>query len=221
MRSTTASFCALVAWAGALGWGGAASGNVHHTQAPPAAPPKIHNREVTLASEGPRQFLRLDEREGDGIAWWPDLALADGTIEVDIRGKDVMQRSFVGVAFHGVDETTYDAVYFRPFNFKAADPARRVRAVQYVSPPAHTWSKLREEQPGRFEKGVLPVPDPNGWFHARIVVKSPDVRVYVNGSEQASLEVMQLSTRKTGWVGVWVGNGSGGEFANLEVMPAR
>jgi hypothetical protein len=221
MRSTTASLCVLAVWASALGWDGAASGWLHQTESPSAAPPKVHNREVTLASEGPRKLLRLDERQGDGVAWWPELMMADGTIEVDIRGKDVMQRSFVGVAFHGVDETTYDAVYFRPFNFKAADPARRVRAVQYVAHPTHTWNKLREEQPGQFEQGVLPVPDPNGWFHARVVVKSPDARVYVNGSEQASLEVKQLSTRKTGWVGLWVGNGSSGEFANLKVLPAR
>jgi hypothetical protein len=207
--------------AGALGWNSAASSRRPQTESPSTVPPRVHNRELTVAVEGPRRLLRLDEREGDGIAWWPNLVMADGTIEVDIRGKDVMQRSFVGVAFHGVDETTYDAVYFRPFNFKAADPARRVRAVQYVAHPTHTWNKLREEQPGRFERGVLPVPDPTAWFHARIVVKSPDVRVYVNGSEQASLEVEQLSTRKTGWVGLWVGNGSGGEFANLNVLPAR
>jgi hypothetical protein len=32
----------------------------------------------------------------------------------------------------GVDETTYEAIYFRPFNFATDDPARRLRAVQYV-----------------------------------------------------------------------------------------
>jgi hypothetical protein len=46
------------------------------------------------------------------------------------------------------------------------------------------------------------------------------VRVFVDGNEQPSLEVKQLSTRKSGWVGLWVGNGSNGEFANLEVVPA-
>ena len=68
---------------------------------------------------------------------------------------------------------------------------------------------------------MRPVPNPTQWFHARIVVASPNVRVYVNGSDQPSLEVTQLSTRKTGWVGLWVGNGSGGEFAGLNVAPAR
>jgi hypothetical protein len=221
MTRTTATLCFLALCAGVSVSESPARGGVRQTDSRPAAPPRVHNRALTLASEGARQVLRLDQRQGDGVAWWPDLQMADGTIEVDIRGKDVMQQSFVGVAFHGLDETTYDAVYFRPFNFKAADPARRVRAVQYVSHPIHTWNKLREEQPGRFEQGVQPVPDPDGWFHARIVVKSPDVRVFVNGSEQASLAVTQLSNRKTGWVGVWVGNGSGGEFADLKVLPGR
>jgi hypothetical protein len=186
-----------------------------------AIPPKVSNREVATATDGSRTVLRLDERQGDGVAWWPDLVLGDGTIEVDIRGKDVMQRSFVGVAFHGVDEQTYDAVYFRPFNFRSTDPTRLSHGVQYVAHPTYPWNKLRTERPGEFERQVSPAPDPNGWFHARIVVKFPDVRVFVNGQEQPSLEVKQLSTRKSGWVGVWVGNGSGGEFANLEVMPAR
>jgi hypothetical protein len=184
------------------------------------APPKVHNRAVTVASEGARRVLRLDERQGDGVAWWPDLVMADGTIEVRIRGKNLMQQSFVGVAFHGVDEKTYDAVYFRPFNFRAAEDARRSHAVQYVAHPSYTWNRLRQERPGVFEHAVAPVPDPDQWFQARIVVKAPDVRVFVNGSGEPSLEVTQLSSRKTGWVGLWVGNGSGGEFADLKVTPA-
>ena len=123
MRSITTSLWVLAIWAGA-GWAGASSGAVGQPESPQGTPPKVHNREVTTGSEGARKLLRLDEREGDGVAWWPDLVMADGTVEVQIRGKDVMQRSFVGVAFHGVDEKTYDAVYFRPFNFRAPDPAR-------------------------------------------------------------------------------------------------
>ena len=119
-----------------------------------------------------------------------------------------------------MDGPTYDAVYFRPFNFRAEDPARRIRAVQYVSHPTYTWQKLRAEQPGKYEKGVNPVPDPNGWFHARIVVASPSVTVYVNDAKEPSLVVNQLSDRKKGLIGLWVGNTSGGDFANLKIIPA-
>jgi len=140
--------------------------------------------------------------------------------EFDVKGKDVQQQSFVGVAFHGVDGTTYDAIYFRPFNFTADDPARRVRAVQYIAHPTHTWQKLRTEQPGKYEEAVNPVPDPNGWFHARVAVASPKVSVFVGDAKEPSLVVTQLSDRKKGLVGPWVGNNSAGDFANFKIVPA-
>jgi len=114
----------------------------------------------------------------------------------------------------------YDAVYFRPFNFRAADPDRRSHAVQYISMPTNNWQKLRSEHPGVYEKGVNPAPDPNGWFHARIVVASPRVSVFVEHAKEPSLVIAQLSDRRRGMVGIWVDN-FGGDFANLAVTPAR
>jgi hypothetical protein len=182
---------------------------------------KSHNRALTYFKEGTRSGLRLDERQGDGLAWWPDLMFAAGTIEFDVRGKDVAQQSFVGLAFHGLDTQTFDAIYFRPFNFKSTDAARRAHGVQYISHPAFPWEKLRADRPGQFEKEVSPPPDPNDWFHVAVVVQHPRVRVFVNGLKTPSLEVNQLSDRKRGWVGFWVGNGSGGSFANLSVGPVQ
>jgi hypothetical protein len=182
---------------------------------------KVHNRQMTPLSEGSRKGLQLDERDGDGLAWWPQAAMADGVIELDVRGKDVLQKSFVGVAFHGANEQTFDAVYFRPFNFKSDDPARRSHAVQYISHPTYPWDKLRAERPDQFEHEVAQAPDPNGWFHVRVVVKQPAVSVFVNDQSVPCLQVNKLNDRKTGWVGVWVGNGSGGSFANVTVTPAR
>src|SRR5687767_13135379 len=88
---------------------------------------RIHNRDAKLVEEGDRKFVRLDARANDGVAWLVDSDFKAGTIEVDLRGKNAVGQSFVGIAFHGADDTTYDAVYFRPFNFKNADPARRQR----------------------------------------------------------------------------------------------
>lgn len=134
---------------------------------------KVFNRNVSSFSDGPRRGLRLDAARGEGIAYLQGVEFANGSIELDIRGKEVREQSFVGVAFHGVDGTTYDAVYFRPFNFRAEDPVRRSHAVQYISSPIYKWQKLRTEHPGKYENAVNPVPDPNEWFHARIVVASP------------------------------------------------
>jgi hypothetical protein len=181
---------------------------------------KVFNRTVTSLNEGPRKGVRLSESEGDGVAYLQGIEFTNGTIELDIRGKDVQQQSFVGVAFHGVDGTTYDAVYCRPFNFKAEDPSRRSHGVQYVSHPTYTWQKLRTEQPGKYEQAVNPVPDPNAWFHLRVVVASPKVSVLVGDAKEPSLVVDQLSDRRKGLVGLWVGNTSGGDFANLKIVPA-
>jgi hypothetical protein len=180
----------------------------------------IVNRTATRLTEGPKRGLRLSENPGDGVALIDGITFANGTIECDLRGKDVAQQSFIGLAFHGVDGITFDGVYFRPFNFKAAEAERRGHSVQYISHPTYTWQKLRSEQPGKYEQPVNPVPDPNDWFHARIVVASPKVSVYVNDAAAPSLVVDQLSNRGKGLVGLWVGNTSGGDFANLKITHA-
>ena len=177
---------------------------------------KLVNRTVSAADKDGKPALRFDERPGEGLAFWSDVQFADGTIEFDVRGKDVVQQSFVGMAFHGVGEA-YEAVYFRPFNFHAGDPERQSHSLQYVSQPTYTWDRLRSEHPGQYEKAITPAPDPNSWIHARIVVAYPKVSVYVNSAAEPSLVVDTLNDHRSGWIGLWVGNGSGGEFANLKV----
>jgi hypothetical protein len=179
---------------------------------------KVFNRSVSSINDGPKKGLRLSANAGDGVAYLEGIGFTDGTIEFDVKGKDVQQQSFLGVAFHGVDGTTYDAIYFRPFNFRTEDQARRIRAVQYISHPTYTWQKLRSENPGKYEKAVNPVPDPNDWFHARVVVASPKVSVFIGDAKEPSLVVEQLSDRKKGLVGLWVGNTSGGDFANFKIV---
>jgi hypothetical protein len=137
------------------------------------------------------------------------------------RAKTFSTRSFVGIAFHGVDETTFDAIYFRPFNFRSEDPTRRAHAVQYISTPEFGWAVLRGKYPGKYEQPVQPPPDPDGWFHASVVLDYPVVSVYVNNSDQPSLVVRQLNETKSGWVGLFVGEGSDGRFANLKITPKK
>ena len=181
---------------------------------------KAFNRTVSSLSDGGRKGCRLSAAPGDGVAYIQGTEFSNGTIELDLRGQDVQQQSFLGVAFHGIDGTTYDAVYFRPFNFRTDDAARRIRAVQYVSHPANPWQKLRAEHPGKFEQAVNPVPDPNGWFHARVVIAGPKVSVFVADATEPCLAVTRLSERQSGLVGLWVGNNSSGDFANLRLIPA-
>ena len=177
---------------------------------------QVFNRALTVATEDGRAVARLDARAGDGGVLFDDVLLGEGVIEVDLKGKDVAQQSFLGIAFHVVDWTTLDAVYFRPFNFRAGTAEQRAHAVQYVSHPANTWQRLRTERPGQFEQAIDPPPDPNAWFHARIVLAGGRVDVFVNGAAKPSLSVEDLGSAKSGGVALWAGNGSDGAFANLD-----
>ena len=182
---------------------------------------EVFNRKVATFLEKDKKGIRFSKNENDGIAWLNGIEFSNGTIELDIRGKDQYQQSFVGVAFHGVDNNTLDAVYFRPFNFQSSDPVRKIHAVQYVSQPDKTWQVLREQYPGIYEKAVIPATGGNEWFHAKIVIEYPAITVYFNNSKEASLTVEKLNKRTGGKIGIWVGNNSDGDFANLQITPKK
>jgi hypothetical protein len=176
------------------------------------------NRQLSQFSENDKKGIRFSKNSGDGIAWLKGVEFSNGIIELDIKGKDVMQQSFVGVAIHGLNNETLDAIYFRPFNFQSTDSVRKIHAVQYVSHPDYTWSVLREKYNGKYEKAVTPSPNGNDWFHAKIVVQFPKVTVYVNGNPEPSLVIDKLNDRKNGKIGLWVGNTSDGDFANIQII---
>jgi len=54
---------------------------------------RIH-RTLTAAAEDGRTVARLNARPGDGGVLVDGLRLGDGVIEVDLKCKDVAQRSF-------------------------------------------------------------------------------------------------------------------------------
>lgn len=175
---------------------------------------------------GPNGFegletIRIAASAGSTIVWLEDgVTLRDGTIELAVRGRNVPQQSFVGVAFHALDEETYDAIYFRPFNFRSDDPSRRSHMVQYISHPDFPWQRLREEHPDAYESEIRPAPDPDVWIHARIVVERPRVSVFVNTAAEPSLVVEQLAAPRGAKVGLWAGPASEADFAGIQVSPA-
>jgi DNA-directed RNA polymerase subunit K/omega len=179
----------------------------------------VFNRRAFPLADGPRTGVRLDSAVSHGIAWIAGADFSTGTIEADIRGKDVLQRSFVGIAFAGANDSTYELVYLRPFNFRAADSTRRAHAIQYVADPDYPWSRLRREHPGRYEKPLSPAPDPTSWVRLRLVVSASEVRAYVNDAAAPSLVVDRLRPGRSGRVGLWVGSQSDGDFANVRITP--
>lgn len=185
---------------------------------------KIAGRATSVVDVKGKRALALDEGQGMGIVWLGGYEFVNGVIELDILGRSQpVQGSFVGITFHVVDPMTHEAVYFRPFNFRASDSTRHAHAVQYVSHPAWTWERLRSERAGQYEKAILPEPDGDEWFHVRVVVERPKVSVFVNGRTEPSLVVDELNSPGRGSIGLWVGEGSGGHFANLRVtrMPEK
>jgi hypothetical protein len=179
---------------------------------------QVAGRITAVVDTNGKRALRLPFAPIMGLVWLKGYDFGNGVIEADILGQSQPpQSSFVGVAFRVVDAQTYDAVYFRPFNFRASDSTRHSHAVQYVSHPAFPWQRLRSEHPGQYEAAVVPEPDGDQWFHVRVVIQRPQVSVYVNGARTPALVVTELSDRARGSIGLWVGDGSGGHFANLRV----
>ncbi len=129
-----------------------------------------------------------------------------------------MQQSFVGIAFHGTNDSTFDAVYFRPFNFLSNDTIRKRHSVQYISLPKYDWSLLRQQYPGKYENALIKTVEPEEWFHAKIIVSNERIEVFVNNDDKPSLTVKPISNHTTGNIGFWVGNNSDGEFSNLIIQ---
>lgn len=178
-----------------------------------------------------RDASNLTDNSKNGVSFWFDEPVAllrlkgydfsNGVIEFDTRGRDAMQNCFVGFAFHIQNDSTYDAIYFRPFNFKHAESFRRLRSVQYISWPQYTWQKLRAEHPNQYEHPVTPVPEPEDWFHVKIVVQDKLVSVFVNNAATPSLVVEKLTDTTHGELGIWVGDPTEADFANLKITPAQ
>jgi hypothetical protein len=178
----------------------------------------VFNRAVTVLEEAGRTIAQFDAKPGDGMARLDGLSFTTGEIECDILGRSVpVQGSFLGIAFGVQSAEAYDAVYFRPFNFRSEDPDRRSHSVQYISHPDWTWGRLRQEKPGQYEEPLEPAPDGDRWFHVRIVIGGSTVSVFVDGAKEPCLTVERLSGPRAGAVALWVGNNSPGKFANLKI----
>jgi hypothetical protein len=185
---------------------------------------RVVNVESHRAIEHDKQVVTLGpvggNRKGSnvGMAMVAGVTLTEGTIDVDLRGLGETNASFLGIAFGVADPNHYEAIYFRPFRFRAADAVERSHAVQYIAWPEQTWEILRAQSPGVYEAPIAPVPDPAGWFHARIEIGRTAVKVFVDGAVRPTLVVDRLRS-ENGGVGLWV-DSQEASFANLEIHRA-
>lgn len=178
---------------------------------------EVINRDLSLITDPTHPAIRLSKAFCEGLAWIKDVQFETGTIEFDVRGEDVKQHSFVGIAFHGQNDSTYEAIYLRPFHFHAPDSVSQQRMVQYISLPEYTWRKLRAEYPGQYEGTISSPPDPNSWVHVRVVVSRELISTYINDSLRPCLVVHPVTPLPPGRIGFYVADTSGGDFANLSI----
>lgn len=176
---------------------------------------EVVNRDISIQKTNDKTVVHLDAAENDGVAWVNNTNFSTGVIEFDIRGKDAMQQSFVGIAFRRMNDSSYDCIYFRPFNFNSTDPTRKSHSVQYISMPHFDWQYLREKFPNKYENSLTDSIGSNNWFHAKVNVRPNQIEVFVNNNSKPSLTIMPLNNYTAGKVGFWVGNNSEGDFSNL------
>ena len=175
---------------------------------------KAVNRMIT--SYGDQQdAVEMNAMNSDGIGILEDVEFDKGSIEVELLGENNPGKSFIGIAFNIQNDKTYEAIYFRPFNFVAKEQIRKDHMVQYIFHPEFTWRKLREERTGEFEREITIPPNPDDWFKVRININEDKVEVYVNDLHEPVLSVDRLTTTKSKKIGIWTGFGSSGRFKNF------
>jgi len=151
--------------------------------------------------------------------------LRNGTIEVDLlsrlNGKGPpAARAFIGVSYRITDpEAHFETIYLRPLNGRKKNPPspRDKRAVQYFAYPDWKFDRLRRDFPnGHYESGADIAEDE--WITLRLDIDETRVRVTVNGKDELTLADAK-GAAAAGSMGLWVGMGTEGYFANLRVTP--
>jgi len=149
----------------------------------------------------------------------------NGTIEVDLlsrlNGKGPpAARAFIGVSYRITDpEAHFETIYLRPLNGRKKSPPspRDRRAVQYFAYPDWKFDRLRQDFPdGHYESGADIAEDE--WITLRLDVDERRVRVAVDGKDELTLTDAK-GAPAAGGIGLWVGMGTEGYFANLRVTP--
>ncbi|MCP4974617.1 MAG: hypothetical protein GY931_00520 [Maribacter sp.] len=175
---------------------------------------KVVNRVLSLYGDQ-LDAVEMNARKSDGIGILEDVEFDKGTIEVELLGENNPGKSFIGIAFNIQNDETYEAIYFRPFNFVAKEQIRKDHMVQYIFHPEFTWRKLRGERTGEFENEIATPPNPDDWFKIIININEEKVAVYVNDLSEPVLIVDRLTSSKSNKIGIWTGFGSSGRFKNL------
>jgi hypothetical protein len=151
----------------------------------------------------------------------------DGTIELDVRARlmhwaDVDCRGFIGIVFRTSEANDrFEGFYVRPRNGRSCtDPRRRIHTMQYFSYPGYTFAYFRERGIGDYEaKADI---DMDEWVHLKAEVVGASAKFFVDDMEVPALVVDKMfgGADARGGVGLYVDNGTEGNFKNLTVYYA-
>lgn len=160
-------------------------------------------RTITVEKDGQKEYIKFGGGLDGSAVFLPVKDFGSGKIEIVARGKDIFQGSFIGVAFHAINDSVYDGVYCRPFNFRTTDSLRRIHMIQYTFSPKYHWQYLRANFNGIYEKGIANPPEADEWFKMTLVINERTVKAYINNADTPSLVVDKLSTNTIGKLGLW------------------
>ena len=149
----------------------------------------------------------------------------DGTIELDVRARlmhwaDIDCRGFIGIVFRASEaDDRFEGFYVRPRNGRSCtEPQRRIHTMQYFSYPGYTFAYFREREIGDYEaKANI---DMDEWVHIKAEVAGASAKFYVDDMETPALVVDEMfgGANARGGVGLYVDNGTEGNFKNLSVI---
>lgn len=64
-------------------------------------------------------------------------------------------------------------------------------------------------------------PNPNGWFIMKLVIRDNAIEAFINQSEKPSLVIDKLSESREGKLGIFIGDGSGGDFYRITISDIK
>ena len=151
----------------------------------------------------------------------------DGTIEVDARARlmhwaDIDCRGFIGIVFRASETNDrFESFYVRPRNGRSCtEPQRRIHTMQYFSYPGYTFAYFRERGISDYEaKADIEMDE---WIHLKAEIAGAGAKLYVDDMETPALVVDEMfgGADLRGGVGLYVDNGTEGNFKNFQVTYA-
>ena len=151
----------------------------------------------------------------------------DGTIELDVRARlmhwaDIDCRGFIGFVFRASEnDDRFESFYVRPRNGRSCtEPQRRIHTMQYFSYPGYTFAYFRERGIADYEaKADIEMDE---WIHLKAEIAGAGAKFYVDDMETPALVVDEMfgGAELRGGVGLYVDNGTEGNFKNLQVTYA-